>query len=670
MKKRFVTLISVILSLCIAFSTMFIAFTTEVFAGTSGDLTWQFSENTGTLYINGNGKGVNYATYLSVPWRNSKDKITSVYVDEGVTGLGNCFFQGCTNLKFVSLPTTLNVIGKNCFYNCTSLSQIEIPQGCSIYGDACFSGCTSLKYINVPSNSTTVVPTSMFYNCSSLETISFGVDFASVEGNAIANCSSLNTVVWQGDSFSTESTADKVFDTSAYTNFYCPSGSQFASYIKSKRSSSARWKVYCIDNNHSYVDDKCTKCEKVFTSGNMSNVGEHNYQYLSKNGDELIYKCTHCQNVNHSEKIINLLSNFDFSYGQANKDSRFDVDCNGYVNSKDYAILNDMQNGVETGYEMTLSNKNATENTKALYKYIASVYEKGVITGQQESTWVGGADYEMNYIYSKTGKYPAIRGLDFMGDDFYGCVSRAKEWHNRGGIVSICWHCSNAFDKSYDNSKADNFPSDNVFVKGTKEYNNFIKGMKKAGDALKQLQDAGVPVLWRPFHEFDGKWFWWGKGGPEKFKQLWQMMYDYYTNDLGLNNLIWVLGYSHNGFDGDVNSSEKYTNMAAWYPGDDYCDIVGADSYEVGTNGGEKRLYNPVKTICKNTKPVVLHECGKIPYESQFKNTKWGWFLTWHTNYLTDSTYDGKAGNTTESLNKIYNSDWAITLDELPQIYK
>lgn len=669
MKKRFSSVMSMVLCLVIGFSTLFIASTVEVFAGTTGDLTWQFSENTGTLYISGNGNGYNYTTYLSVPWKNSKDKITSVYVDEGVKSLGNCFFQACGNLKFVSLPTTLTRIGKNCFYNCSSLSQIEIPSGCSTYVDGCFSGCTSLKYIDVPSNGATTIPTSMFYNCSSLETVSLGADFTTVEGNAFGNCTSLNTVVWNNASFGTESTSDTVFDRNISINFYAPAGSQFATFIKSKRSSSSRWKAYCVDNMHSFVDGKCSKCEKVFKVGKITDSGEHIYQYLCKNGDSLNYGCAHCKNVNHSEKIINLLNNFDFSYSQ-DKDSRLDINCDGYVNAKDYTILNDMLNGVKTGYEMTLSNKNATENTKALYNYICSVYENGVITGQQESTWVGGADYEMNYIYQKTGKYPAIRGLDFMGDDFYGCVSRAKEWHNKGGIVSICWHCSNVFDKSYDQSKADSFPSDNVFVKGTKEYNNFVKGMKKAGDALKQLQDAGVPVLWRPFHEFDGKWFWWGKAGPEKFKQLWQMMYDYYTNDLGLNNLIWVLGYSHNGFDGDDNSSEKYTNMAAWYPGDDYCDVVGADSYEVGTNGAEKRLYNPVKAICKNTKPVVLHECGKIPADTQFKVVKWGWFLTWHTNYLTDSNYDGKTGNTTESLNKIYNSDWAITLDELPQIYK
>lgn len=64
--------------------------------------------------------------------------------------------------------------------------------------------------------------------------------------------------------------------------------------------------------------------------------------------------------------------------------------------------------------------------------------------------------------------------------------------------------------------------------------------MDKVGAALQELQNQGVTVLWRPFHEFDGKWFWWCKGGPEYFVRLWQLMYRHFTQDLGLNNLIWV----------------------------------------------------------------------------------------------------------------------------------
>jgi len=298
-------------------------------------------------------------------------------------------------------------------------------------------------------------------------------------------------------------------------------------------------------------------------------------------------------------------------------------------------------------YNGSLSNENATDATKAVYEYLKATYGNACITGQMESTWMGSVDYEMNYIYKRTGKYPAIRGLDFMNNDFSGVVSRSKSWWNKGGIVTICWHTGADFSSSYNESKADNINWDEAFVEGSATYKKLIAGMDRAVPYLQELDSAGVPVLWRPFHEFDGKWFWWGKGGPENFKKLWQLMYDRYTNYWGLNNLIWVLGYSNSGMELDN-----------WYPGDEYVDIIGGDSYD---NGANNDLYLKVQKTAADEMPVTFHECGQIPTESELKeeNTGWLYFMTWHTEYLTDT-------NTADRLNEVYNSDYFITLDELP----
>ena len=302
---------------------------------------------------------------------------------------------------------------------------------------------------------------------------------------------------------------------------------------------------------------------------------------------------------------------------------------------------------------MELSNANADETTKKIYSYICDTYENGIISAQQESTWMGSTEYEMDYIYDTTGKLPAMRGLDFMNDDFDGVVQRSIDWWNKGGLVTICWHCGADFADAYDDCISDEIENwDLILTDGTPENKTFVEGMDKAGKALLELQEAGVTVLWRPFHEFDGQWFWWGKGDAENFKKLWIMMYNHFTNDLGLNNLIWVLGYSHNGTDYKGKPDK-------WYPGDEYCDIVGADSYEVPENGAEKRLYKIVHKITKGKKPLCFHECGLIPTEEQLKKIPWCSFMTWHTEYLMDT-------NTNEHLNEIYNSDYVITLDELP----
>ncbi|MCI5904906.1 MAG: glycoside hydrolase family 26 protein [Oscillospiraceae bacterium] len=298
-----------------------------------------------------------------------------------------------------------------------------------------------------------------------------------------------------------------------------------------------------------------------------------------------------------------------------------------------------------------LSNPNASKEAKALFEYICSTYGNGIISGQQESTWMGSDQYEFDYIYKNTGKYPAIRGLDYMNDDFSGVNKRAAAWHDKGGIVTICWHCGSDFSGSWAESmKTEIVDWNKALTKGTTEYEKLIKGMDKGAAALKELKDKNIPVLWRPFHEFDGAWFWWGKGGAENFKKLWTIMYDRYTNYWGLDNLIWVLGYSGNG-----------KNYDSWYPGDKYVDIAGADSYSDGANGN---LYTNVCKVVGDTKPVCFHECGRIPTVEQLKNAsaKWVWFMTWHTEHITDH-------NDTKTLKEIYNDDYVITLDELPKLY-
>ena len=297
-----------------------------------------------------------------------------------------------------------------------------------------------------------------------------------------------------------------------------------------------------------------------------------------------------------------------------------------------------------------LSNKNASAAAKSLYSYICKEYGNSIISGQQESTWMGSPDYEMNYIKDASGKLPAMRGLDYMGDDFDGVNKRAIEWFEKGGIVTICWHCGSDFADNYDDCKADDLDWDKALTPGTAEYKALSEAMDKGAKALKELQDAGVPVIWRPFHEFDGGWFWWGKGGADNFKKLWTMMYEKYTEEWGLDNLIWCLGFTE-------------SVPADWYPGDEYVDIIGADTY-VESDGSLIGMYNKVVELAGTDVPVILHENGTIPNPENLESegAYWSSFMTWHTEWITDSKW-----NTKESIKAVYNSDYVITLDELPE---
>lgn len=291
-----------------------------------------------------------------------------------------------------------------------------------------------------------------------------------------------------------------------------------------------------------------------------------------------------------------------------------------------------------------LSNPNARDEAEILYNLMCNNTGWGVYSGQQESTWMGSPDYETDYIREASGRLPIIKGFDYMNDDFDGVNQRATEWYENGGIVTICWHCGSDFSGEWKHCKETDIADwDKALTPGTEEYEKLVSGMDKGAKALKELEAKGIPVLWRPFHEFDGDWFWWSRGGSECFKRLWRLMYDRYTNYHGLDNLIWVLGYSH-----------KMENVKDWYVGDEYCDIIGADTYDIGI---VHKLYRKMKGVTDAPKPLCLHECGENPTEKDLKISPWNYFMTWHTEYLTDT-------NTPEEIKELYNSELVLTMSE------
>lgn len=288
-----------------------------------------------------------------------------------------------------------------------------------------------------------------------------------------------------------------------------------------------------------------------------------------------------------------------------------------------------------------LVNKNATKEARALYDFICENFGSRIISAAQECPGHRHHDLEMNWLYENVGKLPAMRGLDFIHDDYFGVVRRAREWNARGGIVTICWH-TGVVGNTYPDSKEELPDFGRLFESGTEENGLLMSRWERARDALGELKDAGIPVLWRPFHEFDGQWFWWGKGGGEVFKKLWRKMYETFTFEYKLDNLIWVLGYS-----GEVKKD--------WYPGDEYCDVVGSDNYDGTTNSA---AWKKLAEITK--KPLAFHEVGPLRPIDDFVSDGclWSWFMNWHTKYLIED-------NGAEVMKMIYDDPRVITLEGL-----
>lgn len=331
----------------------------------------------------------------------------------------------------------------------------------------------------------------------------------------------------------------------------------------------------------------------------------------------------------------------------------------------------------QTIYEVSaeLVDPKASESSKKLMQYLADVYGEYIISGQYGDRGTKGPEFKA--IEKGTGKVPAMMGLDFMdytpsrvangsvGKD----VMYALNFNKDGGIVTFCWHW-NAPEPYLVNSstapwyrgfyvEASNIDLAKIMNgKDQAGYDLLIRDMDAIAEQLKILQKADVPVLWRPLHEASGGWFWWGAAGPEAYIKLYQLMYDRYTNYHGLHNLIWVW----NGQDKD------------WYPGNDYVDLVGVDIYP-----GEKvytsqvaKFNELVSWIAPTRKIIALTEngCHFDPDLAFRDNAMWSYFGTWEGDFITlNNSYTLSEKYTeTDMLNKVYNHEKVITLDELPDL--
>ncbi len=332
-----------------------------------------------------------------------------------------------------------------------------------------------------------------------------------------------------------------------------------------------------------------------------------------------------------------------------------------------------------SAYEVspTLINPNATEQARKLFSYLCSVYGKYTLSGQVCDTGLNGP--EIKAIHEVTGKYPAILGLDMM--DYtpsrvalggHGtAVEQAIKFHEAGGIVTFCWHWGAPKQYIRDGKDANGNPrwwgafyTENV----TYDIEAVMNGSDSEGKALLdkdiegiaqqllRLQDKGIPVLWRPLHEASGGWFWWGAKGAEPYKQLWIYLYEQLTNVYGCNNLIWVW----NG------------QAADWYPGDAYVDIIGEDIYAANRSyGAQNSKFIELLDYSNMNKIIALTENGVLFDIDQVisTNARWAWFNTWCGDFVQRGGKYSEDYTEADILNKTYNSEYVITLDELPDLY-
>ena len=347
-----------------------------------------------------------------------------------------------------------------------------------------------------------------------------------------------------------------------------------------------------------------------------------------------------------------------------------------------------------------LINPAATEKTVTLYDFIQDIQGRYTLSGQHN--FVGkGSDYS-DKLEEITGKKAIVWGSDFSfcveGNNalrFQHCgpanlpaipwekpraardsmklqflditldearimtVEEIKIRHSEGHIITLMWHgCFPTDGDCCEGSSIwamENRPSpeqwDELVTNGTALNETWKVSADKIAGYLKQLQDADIPVLWRPYHEMNGVWFWWcNHKGEQGFRRLWIMMFDYFTNHHELNNLIWVW---------NTNAPRDIPGDEAWayedfFPGIEYVDILAADVYR----NDYKQSHHDQLVELSEGKPIALGEVGDIPASEVLEQQPvWSWFMPWGWILFM--------ANEPDMINEVYRSERVLTLDEV-----
>jgi mannan endo-1,4-beta-mannosidase len=251
------------------------------------------------------------------------------------------------------------------------------------------------------------------------------------------------------------------------------------------------------------------------------------------------------------------------------------------------------------------ANPKSSPPTRAVLQLFAGLEKKAdhkIISGQFSDFGARASVEAMQRVFDVTGQWPALFGADccYVGNrkiSFDKVNPAAIAWWKQGGLVTISAHLWNPARETGDGLRDKDVDLTQLLKPGTLANTNWMRMLDEMAAGLDELQQAGVVVLWRPFHEMNGGWFWWGDRDPEAFQAVWKHMFHYFTETKKLNNLLWVYGPNH----GD--------KVTAFYAGGDYVDIIGLDAYTDFIDPEHIRGYDQ---IIKLNKPFGFTEYG--PY--------------------------------------------------------
>ncbi|MCI9845931.1 beta-mannosidase [Flavobacterium pectinovorum] len=346
--------------------------------------------------------------------------------------------------------------------------------------------------------------------------------------------------------------------------------------------------------------------------------------------------------------------------------------------------------------------KKATKETKNLYQNLKAISKEHILFGHQHALEYGhGWSGESNKsdVKSVTGSHPAVIGIDFS--DFSGQskerIEKEKErlrknvvdTYERGGITTVAWHFNNpASDGGFYWKDGISTASVSLIKPGGshhEQYKEILKTIADFAHSVKAKDGKLSPMIFRPYHEFDGDWFWWGKKytSREDFIAVWQFTVSYLKDTLGVHNFIYAFSP-----DNRFNSEEEYLER---YPGDDFVDLVGMDDYgDFGRDGkydleaAKKKLKIFSDIAIKKNKLAAFTETGleSIPNPTWWTETllktlqseklELAYVLVWRNDPTSPTHYYAPFPGqiSVPDFIKFYEDPYTLFENDLKNIYK
>ena len=342
--------------------------------------------------------------------------------------------------------------------------------------------------------------------------------------------------------------------------------------------------------------------------------------------------------------------------------------------------------------DASLTDTQATAETEYLFNRIIAMAKRGYAFGHQDATaygmgWKNKGEAYRSDVKDVTGDYPGVYGFDIghleLGNaqnldtvNFKQMKYLIRKAHEACGIVTLSWHAENPISGG---STWDTTATVKHIIKGGSLHTPYREGLLNVADFLNDLKDKKgntIPVVFRPYHEMNGSWFWWGQGNctPEEYKTLWRETVDILSKDLGVHNVIYA--YSPNG----LNDPEEYLR---YYPGDQYVDMLGIDIYQHdNTEGFVKQLERDIPLLKKiadqKNKPYALTEVGlnTIPvanwwiqvFDKTMANTGIAWALFWRNAWPDHYFAPFKGQGSSEDFVRFKNLPHILFLEDVKKI--